>query len=84
MKSLSVITGTIAICPALNVVAAEEIIHDGEFNYLMAQHGEKWAKQDKVVDAKLADIRKKMVANGQIYSISWSMMSVLVILVFPR
>lgn len=38
---------------------ANEIIHDGEFNYLKAQHGEEWAKQDKDIDAKLAEIRKK-------------------------
>jgi arylsulfatase A-like enzyme len=36
-----------------------QIIHDGEFDYLKAQHGEEWAKQDKDIDAKLAEIRKK-------------------------
>jgi len=39
--------------------AAGEIVHDGEYNFLKAQHGEKWAKEDKEIDAKLADIRKK-------------------------
>ena len=37
---------------------AEEIVHDGEFNFLLAQHGEKWAMQDKNIDAELAGIRK--------------------------
>jgi arylsulfatase len=35
------------------------IIHDGEYNYLKAQHGEKWAAEDKEVDKILADIREK-------------------------
>lgn len=66
MKSLSVITvvaaaGLVLSCVSSDVSAAKEIIHDGEFNYLKAQHGEKWAKQDKVIDTKLAEIRK---SNG--------------------
>ena len=43
-------------------VAAKEggqIIHDGEYNFLEAQYGEKWAKEDKEIDTKLAEIRKK-------------------------
>ena len=36
-----------------------EIIHDGEYNFLKAQYGEKWAAEDKEIDKKLADIRKK-------------------------
>jgi arylsulfatase A-like enzyme len=42
-------------------VNAQEIIHDGEFNYLKAQFGEQWAAEDMEVDAKLAAIRS---ANG--------------------
>lgn len=38
-----------------------EIIRDGEFRYLEAQHGETWAAQDKEIDAKLAELRD---ANG--------------------
>ena len=39
--------------------AAGKIIHDGEYNFLEAKHGEKWAKEDKEIEAKLAEIRKK-------------------------
>jgi arylsulfatase len=39
--------------------AAGKIIHDGEYNFIEAKHGEKWAKEDKEIDAKLAEIRKK-------------------------
>lgn len=37
------------------------IIHDGEFEYLRAQFGEKWDAQDKDIDARLAELRE---ANG--------------------
>ena len=42
-------------------LAAEKgkIIHDAEHNILKAQHGERWAKEDAEIDAKLAEIRKK-------------------------
>ncbi len=36
-----------------------EIIHDGEYNFLKAQYGEKWATEDKEIEKELADIRKK-------------------------
>ncbi len=39
--------------------AAERIIHDGEFEFLRQQHGEKWDAEDKEIDQMLADIRKK-------------------------
>ena len=38
-----------------------DIIRDGEYLFLEAQHGEAWAVQDKNIDAKLAEIRD---ANG--------------------
>jgi arylsulfatase len=41
------------------IASADEIIHDGEFVYLKKQYGEKWAKEDKEIDGKLAEIRKK-------------------------
>ena len=40
-------------------VYAGDIIHDGEFNFIKAQHKEAWDKQDKIIDAKLAEIQKK-------------------------
>ena len=36
-----------------------DIIHDGEYYFLKAQYGEKWADEDKEIDIKLAEIRKK-------------------------
>jgi arylsulfatase len=36
-----------------------KIVHDAEHNILKAQHGERWAKEDAEIDARLAEIRKK-------------------------
>jgi len=40
-------------------VAAKEIVHDAEFYVLKVQNGDKWAAEDKDLDAKLAALRKK-------------------------
>lgn len=40
-------------------MAAEKIIHDGEYYFLKAQHGEKWAAEDREIEDLLAEIRKK-------------------------
>jgi arylsulfatase len=53
----------IAACAIATSALAQdgEIVHDGEYRYLEAQYGEKWAEQDAAVDARLAEIRE---ANG--------------------
>jgi arylsulfatase len=38
---------------------ADDIVHDAEFYILAKQNGERWAAQDKALDQKLADFRKK-------------------------
>jgi arylsulfatase len=35
------------------------IQHDAEHYILLKQHGEKWAAEDKRIEARLAEIRKK-------------------------
>ncbi len=40
-------------------VLANDIVHDGEFNFLKAQHGEAWAAEDKETDSLLAEIRDR-------------------------
>ena len=49
----------VVIAGTQNAQAGGAIIHDGEFNYLKAQYGERWAKEDAEVDRKLAEIRTK-------------------------
>jgi arylsulfatase len=39
--------------------AKNSIIHDGEYEFLRKQHGQKWDAEDKEIDRKLADIRQK-------------------------
>jgi len=57
MKSVSIVPliGLLLLAP---FASAEEIIHDGEYYFLEARHGEKWAKEDREIDARLAEIRK--------------------------
>jgi len=47
---------TIAVC---GPVVAADIVHDAEYYILAAQNGEKWAAEDKGLDAKLAEFRAK-------------------------
>ena len=39
--------------------AQDKIVHDTEYYVLEAQNGDKWAADDKSIDAKLAEFRKK-------------------------
>lgn len=48
---------TTSACNASNNSSA--IIHDAEYKILAAQNGKQWAIDDKNIDAKLAEIRKK-------------------------
>ncbi len=68
MQLLSrLIAACLAACLCVTVIitvpslakAAGEIIHDAEHKILAAQHGERWAKEDEDISAKLAEIRKK-------------------------
>ena len=53
---ISLLLTTIA-CEASEKSA--KIVHDAEYLILEAQNGEQWASDDKAVDAKLAELRKK-------------------------
>jgi arylsulfatase len=59
---LILIYAALAFLLVTGAVAAKEdgkIVHDAEYYILEAQHGEKWAADDKEVNRKLAEIRKK-------------------------
>ena len=51
----------LALSLAGNALAdtSSNLIHDAEHNILKSQHGERWAKEDAKIDAKLAEIREK-------------------------
>ena len=46
-----------------SVQATDKIVHDAEYYILEAQNVEKWKADDKVVDKKLAEFRKKNGGN---------------------
>jgi arylsulfatase A-like enzyme len=48
----------LGLCVGLQAFASD-IVHDGEFNFLEAQHEDAWDQQDKRVDARLAEIQKQ-------------------------
>ncbi len=54
--SIAAVVGMVALCA---FPVASQIIHDAEYLILEAQNGEKWAGDDKAVDAKLAAFRAK-------------------------
>jgi arylsulfatase len=57
---LVAIVATMFIGSGTGVVqAAGKIVHDAEYYILEAQNGEKWAADDKAVDAKLSEFRAK-------------------------
>ena len=64
MLVLSLVANTMAEEPA-------GIIHDAEYYVLEAQHGEKWAKEDKELDQKLAELKKKYGRPPNIIHIMW-------------
>ena len=56
---------------ATSPLVAGEIIHDAEYYVLEAQHGERWAEQDKELQAKLAALKEKHGTPPNIIHIMW-------------
>ena len=62
ISTLIIIYAALAFLLGTGAVTAKEggkRIHDAEYYVLEAQRGEKWAADDKKIDKKLAEIRKK-------------------------
>ncbi|MHC4177101.1 MAG: sulfatase-like hydrolase/transferase [Planctomycetota bacterium] len=57
--------------PCLAQPNKKEIVHDAEYYVLEAQHGEKWTKQNKEIDAKLKALRAKHGAPPNIIHVMW-------------
>jgi arylsulfatase len=51
--------------------AAGKIVHDAEYYILEAQHGDKWRAEDRQLDKKLADLRKKFGRPPNLIHIMW-------------
>ena len=65
---LTLITATAFVASA---AVAEEIVHDAEYYILKAQNGERWATEDKGLDAKLDQLREKFGQPPNIVYILW-------------
>ena len=75
MKSVWMKTVPAALIIGLFVLAplatAEEIVHDAEYYILESQNGKKWAAEDKKLDQKLAELKKKHGHTPNIVYILW-------------
>jgi hypothetical protein len=50
---------------------AEDIVHDAEYYVPKAQNGKSWAAEDKALDNKLAELRKKHGTPPNIIHVMW-------------
>jgi arylsulfatase len=64
---------SVSAIAAFMVIAAnaKDIIHDSEYYILKAQHGDKWAKEDKDIQAKIDALKKKHGRSPNIIHIMW-------------
>ena len=72
-KLLSSLAGASALALLLscNVMASESIVHDAEYYVIEAQNGEKWAAEDKSLQQKLAELKKKHGTAPNLIHIMW-------------
>ena len=54
-----------------SVWAKNSIIHDAEYYILEAQHGDRWVAEDKKLDQKLAELRKRFGQPPNLIHIMW-------------
>jgi hypothetical protein len=69
--SLAAIALGSTLVPAHAQEQKSKIIHDSEYYILDALHGEKWAVEDKQIDAKLAELKKKFGTPPNIIHVMW-------------
>ena len=70
-RHLGIVLSGIALTVSSVFVQAKDIVHDAEFFVLKAQHGERWAKEDKALDAKLAELKKKFGRPPNLIHVMW-------------
>ncbi len=59
------------LMPTSSISAGQKIIHDAEHYVLKAQHGTRWAEEDKAIQKKIADLKKKHGRPPNIIHIMW-------------
>jgi arylsulfatase A-like enzyme len=68
---VAVFAAMVLVSGASVTQAADKIVHDAEYYILEAQHGEKWAAEDKELDKKLAELKKKYGRPPNIVHFMW-------------
>jgi arylsulfatase A-like enzyme len=68
-----VAAAAISLVAGIQPVSAQQrpIVHDAEYYVLDAQHGARWAAEDRELDGKLAELRKKYGTPPNIIHIMW-------------
>ncbi|HEY2620401.1 MAG TPA: sulfatase-like hydrolase/transferase [Acetobacteraceae bacterium] len=65
--ALAAVAGLLPVSQTLHAQGSKpQIVHDSEYYILEAQYGERWAAEDKDLDAKLAELRQKYGAPPNI------------------
>jgi arylsulfatase A-like enzyme len=57
------------------MIAQDKIVHDAEYYIIEAQNGDKWAAEDKELDARLAELKKTHGQSPNIVYILWDDMA---------
>ena len=57
------------------VSAQNKIVHDAEYYVIEAQNGERWASEDKDLDKRLSELKKKHGKTPNIVYILWDDMA---------
>jgi len=70
LAGCSILLISLILCMSSDA-AAREIVHDSEYYVLAAQNGERWAVEDKEVEARLAELREKYGTPPNIVYILW-------------
>ena len=61
-----------AMAAGLSATAfAKDFVQDAEYYVLKAQHGDKWAAEDKELNKPLAELEKKFATPPTILHIMW-------------
>jgi hypothetical protein len=69
--TLTVLALFSALVPAHAQEQKPRMVHDAEYYVLEAQHGQKWAGEDKELNAKLTDLKKKFGGPPNIIHVMW-------------
>ena len=60
-----------AIAVSASTLCAADIVHDAEYYILEAQNGKVWAVEDKELDGKLAELRKRYGTPPNLVHLMW-------------